>query len=263
MAAMEQAAVPMAGSRRVVDAPTRVLHGVLAVSFIGAWLSAEAEGWRTLHVTLGYTAGAAVLLRLLWGVWGPRHARLLPRLRPAWGLPVQLLEAARVALGRARPAGGASPASGPAGAAGASGLRLLGALHAATVAALLGATLLTVASGWLNLQGVSGEAAEELHEVLGNGMLALVGLHLAGLIAHSVRAGHNRLLAMLTGRLPGRGPDLVRRNHAGIALVLLAGVAAFGGWRWVQAPDPMVLAYEQQHEHHRGADPAAAPDEED
>lgn len=263
MAAMEQAVGPVAGSRRMVDAPTRVLHAVLAVSFFGAWLSAEAEGWRTLHVTLGYTAGAAVLLRLLWAALGPRHARLLPRLRPAWTLPVQVLEAARAGLGRARPAGGASPAAGPAGATGASGLRLLGALHAATVAALLGATLLTVASGWLNLQGAGGEVAEELHELLGNGMLALVGLHLAGLIAASLHAGHNRLLAMITGRLPGRGPDPVRRNHAGIALVLLATVAAFWGWRALQAPDEMVVAYEQQHEHHRGAGEAAAPGEED
>lgn len=144
-------------------------------------------------------------------------------------------------------------------------MRLLGALHAATIAGLLGLTVLTVLAGWLNLQGAGGEAAEALHELLGNGMLVAVGVHLAGLIASSVLAGHNRLMTMLTGRLPGRGPDLAPRNHAGVALALLALVAAFWGWRAVQAPDPMVVAYEQQHERGeaRGAQDGAHGDSDD
>ena len=36
----------------------RVFHALLAVSFAGAWLTAEADGWRLAHVTLGYTVAA-------------------------------------------------------------------------------------------------------------------------------------------------------------------------------------------------------------
>ncbi|MFP5400059.1 MAG: cytochrome b/b6 domain-containing protein, partial [Gammaproteobacteria bacterium] len=51
---LARAAAP-APSRRVVDAPTRMFHWLFALSFAGAWLSAESEHWRALHVTLGYT----------------------------------------------------------------------------------------------------------------------------------------------------------------------------------------------------------------
>jgi cytochrome b len=42
----------------VWDAPVRVFHWLLAASFIGAFVSAESERWRLLHVTLGYTVVA-------------------------------------------------------------------------------------------------------------------------------------------------------------------------------------------------------------
>ena len=42
-----------APSRRMVDAPTRVFHALFALSFLGAYLSADGEHWRMLHVTLG------------------------------------------------------------------------------------------------------------------------------------------------------------------------------------------------------------------
>ena len=42
----------------VWDAPVRVFHWLLALSFAGAYLSAEADGWRWLHISLGYTVAA-------------------------------------------------------------------------------------------------------------------------------------------------------------------------------------------------------------
>ena len=64
-------------SNRVLvwDAPVRVFHWLLAASFIGAFVTAESERWRLLHVTLGYTVGGLVVFRLLWGLLGTRHAR--------------------------------------------------------------------------------------------------------------------------------------------------------------------------------------------
>lgn len=39
--------------RRITDAPTRMFHWLFALSFLGAYLTADGERWRMLHVTLG------------------------------------------------------------------------------------------------------------------------------------------------------------------------------------------------------------------
>ena len=68
---------PQAGTRRVLvwDAPVRLFHWLTVLSFAGAYLTAESERWRLLHVTLGYTLAGLVVFRLLWGLVGTRHAR--------------------------------------------------------------------------------------------------------------------------------------------------------------------------------------------
>jgi cytochrome b len=60
---------------KVWDAPVRVFHWLLVLSFAGAYLSAEREHWRLLHITLGYSMGGLVAFRLLWGLIGSRYAR--------------------------------------------------------------------------------------------------------------------------------------------------------------------------------------------
>jgi hypothetical protein len=42
-----------APGRLVTDAPTRMFHWLFALSFLGAYLTADGEHWRLLHVTLG------------------------------------------------------------------------------------------------------------------------------------------------------------------------------------------------------------------
>ena len=56
-------------------APVRVFHWLLVTCFLGAFITAESERWRLLHVTLGYTMGGLVAFRLVWGLIGSRHAR--------------------------------------------------------------------------------------------------------------------------------------------------------------------------------------------
>jgi predicted negative regulator of RcsB-dependent stress response len=38
----------------------------------------------------------------------------------------------------------------------------------------------------------------------------------------------------------GPGPDLVKRNHAWLAALLLVAVVAFVSWQWRQAPDGLI-----------------------
>jgi signal transduction histidine kinase len=59
----------------VWDAPVRLFHWLLLLTFAGAWLTSDGERWRMVHVTLGYTMAGLVAFRVLWGLFGTRHAR--------------------------------------------------------------------------------------------------------------------------------------------------------------------------------------------
>ena len=60
----------------VWDLPVRLFHWSLALSFAGAFLTAESERYRDVHVVLGYTVLGLVAFRLLWAFVGTRYARL-------------------------------------------------------------------------------------------------------------------------------------------------------------------------------------------
>lgn len=199
--------------RRLVDAPTRALHALFALSFAGAWLTAESERWRDLHVTLGYAFGGLLLLRGAYGLAGPRPARLAALWQRVSGLGDWLRQARAGRLDLPR--------------AGALGLGAAMLLLLATAAPL-------VLSGYAADTGAlgDGEALEELHEGLANLALALVVAHLGLLAVLSWVRGRNLAAPMLTGRVPGPGPDLVRANRGWLAALLLAAYVGFVGWTW-------------------------------
>lgn len=224
-AAASAATPATAARRRVVDAPTRVFHALFALSFAGAYLSAESERWRALHVTLGYTLAGLLAFRVLYGLFGPRQARLGALLRklaaaPAWVQgTLQALKSGQWQALIARP-----------------GQNLL---LSASVAALLGLALPLTLSGWATYSDW-GDVFEELHEFFGNAMLAVVLAHLGLVAAWSLLRRQNLALPMLSGTAAGPGPDLVKRRHRGLALLLVLAVLAFGAWRWQLAPQGLV-----------------------
>jgi cytochrome b len=190
--------------RRVIDAPTRLVHWALALSFAGAYLTAEQDAWHGLHISFGYTALGLALWRLLWGLLGPRRSRLISlihRVRGAWQ---GRLEAAR----------------------------LLGAGQAAAALSLLGLALLSGLSGLALDQEWLGEALEELHEASGEIMLFVVLLHLGLLAGLSLLRRRNAFAPMFSGRQPGPGPDLIRHSLWPMALGIATLIAAFWTWQW-------------------------------
>lgn len=166
----------------VWDLPTRVFHWALAASFAGAYVLAENDGLRAIHVMFGYTVFGLVVFRLAWGFLGSRYARFESfRFGPGQALGY-LRDLAR---GRARAYTGHNPAASWA-------IYLMLVLAAATAV-----------TGWLHLNGVGGEALEETHEVLGNAWLALVAVHVIGVIVGSIAHRRNLVRTMITGYRQG------------------------------------------------------------
>ncbi len=164
---------------KVWDPLLRLFHWSLAASFLVAWVSADA--WDDLHIWAGYAAAGLIAFRLLWGLIGPRYARFRQFLREP-GSVLRFLGA--MLRGReARYIG-----HNPAGAA-----MILGLLLVMTATALTG-WMYTTEAFW----GVAW--VEDVHEALANLLLAMVLLHIAGVILASLRHRENLVAAMVTGR---------------------------------------------------------------
>jgi cytochrome b len=191
----------------VWDLPTRLFHWLLALSFAGAWLTAESERFRDVHVLLGYTMIGLIGFRLVWGLVGTRHARFSAFVR-APAAAVRYLKS--LVTGRAEHYVGHNPA---------------GAL-AIVLLLLLG--LAAGVSGWLTYNEIGGEWLEEGHELAANLMLAVVGIHVLGVLVGSLAHRENLVRAMVTGYKRGAPGEGIRRPQLVAALLLALGVA--GSW---------------------------------
>lgn len=203
--------------RRILvwDAPVRVFHWMLAASFIGAYLTAESERWRLLHVTLGYTVAGLVAFRVLWGLVGTRHARFRSFVqRPA------VVRQYLAAMLRGSP-----PHS--------TGHNPVGAL---AIVGLLTLAILVSFTGWATYNEVGALSSDDLHELLANAMLALVGVHVAGVLVGSWLERENLVKAMLTGRKSGPASKAISSSRAGVAALVLVSTLAFWAWQWQTAP---------------------------
>jgi len=197
------------------DAPVRVFHGLMVLSFAGAYLTAESERWRLLHVTLGYTMAGLVGFRILWGLVGTRHARFNSFVRGPAAVRRYLL-----ALLRGQPEHhvGHNPA---------------GAL---AIVAMLALTLASAASGWSVYSQIGGDWLEEVHEFAGNLMLAIIGVHIVGVMLASWMNHENLTRAMIDGHKAARPQEGVRSAWRSVAALMLIAVLGFWWLQWQTAP---------------------------
>ena len=213
--------------RRVTDAPTRMFHWLFALSFLGAYVTADGERWRLLHVTLGYTMAGLLGWRVIYGLIGPRHASLGLLWRKLTGLPAWLRSL--------------RSASSPSSVNWRQGQNLLMAMAVALLLVLVVPLTLSgygTYNDWGDVLG--GDWLEELHEFFGETFLMVVLGHLALIAGLSVLRRKNQAAPMLTGRIEGSGPDLVKHNRAWLAGVLLMAVLAYWAWEWQQSPQGLV-----------------------
>lgn len=173
--------------QRVWDVPVRLLHWLLVLTIVGAWLTSSRIG--PLHEWLGYGAAAVVGLRLLWGALGNAYARFGQFVAPP---RATLRYLAQIASGRAARYLGHNPAGG------------------AMVVALLSTVALVALSGWATTTDLLWGYAwpVRLHTALAWLLVVLIGLHVAGVLLASWQHRENLVKAMLTGRKRRQsGPD--------------------------------------------------------
>jgi cytochrome b len=199
----------------VWDAPVRVFHWLMVLSFAGAYITSESERWRLLHVTLGYTMAGLVGFRILWGLMGTRHARFASFVRGPAAIKRYLLALLR---GRPEQYVGHNPA---------------GAL---AIVAMLGLTLAIGASGWSVYNDLGGDWLEEVHEFSANLMLAIVGVHIGGVVLASWMHRENLTRAMVDGRKAASAAQGVRSAWRSVAALMLVAVLGFWWLQWQTAP---------------------------
>jgi len=195
---------------RVWDLPVRLFHWSLVVSFVVAWLTGDEES--TLHGWAGYVILGLIGFRMVWGLVGGRHARFAdfvhgpavvgrylrgmlslhpPRVdghNPLGGWMIVLMLV--VLLGVCW-----------------SGLEVWAEEgHGPLAGVELVAPAMANGDDDDRGRGPGGADWEAVHESLANLMLALIALHLAGVLVSSLLHRENLARAMMTGRKP-RPPE--------------------------------------------------------
>ena len=145
----------------VWDSPLYVSHWILALCFVGAILTQEGEQFRLVHVTLGYTMLGIVAFRVIWGLVGSKYARfstIKPRFLKVRENIKAILSGEREAL---------------------IGLNAIGFLAAYVLMFLV---LIVSATGYLTFNEIGPEIISELHELLGNTLIAVVVVHVGSIL---------------------------------------------------------------------------------
>jgi cytochrome b len=183
----------------VWDPFVRVFHWTLVLAFLTAYFVEPEGSLEIVHVWAGYVVTVLVLLRIVWGFVGTKHARFSDFLYgPKTGIRYlvdMLHQQGKRYLGHS-----------PAGA-----WMIYMLLAGLLVTTFFGMAIYAIEDGsgplaFLFAGGATGgESAmkdfyEEGHDLLGNLMLVLVILHLCGVAAGSYAHRENLPRSMVTGR---------------------------------------------------------------
>jgi cytochrome b len=166
----------------VWDRFVRAAHWGLAACVLTAWISAElkAKSAEPVHEWSGYAVLVVIALRFVWGWIGPQYARFEQFIAG----PSRTLAYAKAVLQRTEPRHiGHNPLGGW------------------MIVALLVTAALASLSGWLSITDRFWGVAwvQETHHVLGDGLIVLAALHVAGVVYTSLRQGENLVAAMWSG----------------------------------------------------------------
>lgn len=194
----------------VYDLPTRIFHWLLAGLFVTAFLIAKTVDDESLifsyHMLAGLILGFTVLLRILWGVVGTKHSKF-----SSFALHPKSLVAyfSGILSGDKRRWVGHNPAS-----------------SWATIAMFCFALGLGL-TGYLMASGEK-ETFEDYHELLANGFLVTVLMHIAGVVVHAFRHRDGIAMTMIDGEkkdIPVA--EVISNSRPGVALLFVGLVFIF------------------------------------
>jgi cytochrome b len=214
---------PRANETRLVwDLPVRIVHWSLVVSFIGAFVTNRlGVAWFEWHVRFGYAVLGLVAFRILWGVFGTKHARFSSFVAP----PSATLRYMRCLMrGEAPSYAGHNP---------------LGALMVVTLLLGLGVQAsigLFSNDEIFNAGPLAGLVTKEAslastswHKRGFYILATAVAIHIVAVMAHVLLKRDHLLRAMITGHKPAhivRRDDEIVNSRLAVAGALLLGVAA-------------------------------------
>lgn len=190
------------------DPLLRLAHWGIAAVVIGNYFLTKEGG--AVHVILGWVGMALLVLRLIWGVFGPDEARFAT-------FPARPFAALRHLAGLMRGQADVYPSHNPAGAMMAYALWACLAVIVATGLGMSGLSPLkqaeveaAVAAGdWSVVveekENPFREVLEEVHEVAANLILLLAVLHVAGVFVEGRVMRRNLVAPMLLARKGRRG----------------------------------------------------------
>ena len=205
---------------RVWDRPTRIFHWTLVVLFVVCFLSGR-QGRFDIHIPAGQTLLVLIAARIVWGLVGSETSRFRSLVRPPRGVFGYM-----ATLGRRVPDGNAG--HNPLG--GLSVVVMLMALAGQAVLGLFSADTDGLHEGPLSfiVSYATARQASELHALVVDALIVLIGLHVAAVLFHLVWKRENLVGPMLSGRkkLPRAqaSPRLVPDGRALLVLAATAGV---------------------------------------
>jgi cytochrome b len=177
--AIEAGGVTPPATIPVWDRFVRFFHWSLVALFALAY--ATGDEVERVHIAAGYAIAVLLAMRLVWGIVGPPQARFSSFVRRPREVLAYLRDVCRF---RARRYVGHNPA----------GAAMILALLLALTATVVTGVMMTTDAYW------GAEWVEDLHEALANVTVALILLHVAGVLIASFQHRENLVTAMVTGR---------------------------------------------------------------
>ena len=218
--------------RLVWDLPLRLFHWLLALSIIASYATAKLGfDWMQWHFYLGYWTIGLLVFRMLWGIFGPRHARFGSFIHNPSAIWLYL-------KGMFNPESARSIGHNPVG-----GLMVL--LMLLLVAVQAGTGLFTtdavVWAGPYN-PSVSESTAgflSTVHDWNFNFIIGAVVLHIGAILFYAFYKKQNLVVPMLHGHLPAvmvPEHEAIKSSQLFKALVVSLVAAGFVYWLLAHAP---------------------------
>lgn len=192
------------------DLPTRLFHWMLAIGVLAAFGIAQFAGEDSplfpYHSLVGVILGVIVLLRIAWGLAGTRYAKFCSFLFS----PLSV-----IAYMKGVATGG--------------GVRHLGHNPGSSYAIFLMLALVLLIATTGLLMGGGNEAFEDIHSIAAYGLIAVVVVHVAGVLIHTIRFRENITASMFIGTKQGEASESIQSAapiSAAIFMVVVSVLAA-------------------------------------